>query len=183
VQQPFALVRLAGRTTLLAGGIAGGLVSLSRESPGWTSHLMVPDVDVAAVGLRQTPVGVLALYLDRADGGLYQVIEDEVGSAAVSELAPGVRTPGNPGTPVRIAVAGGPGAAFVLYHDVGTGELRYLRSEEEWAWSEVDSAVQATNFLPALISVPDGAPLSAGIDLGKGALGPGLFELLPFNHR
>jgi hypothetical protein len=183
VQPPFALVRLAGRTTLLAGGIAGGLVSLSRESPGWTSHLMVEDVDVAAVGLRQTPVGVLALYLDRKDGGLYQVIEDDVGTVVISELASGVRAPGNPGTPVRIALAGGSGEAFVLYHDVGAGELRYLRSEQEWAWSEVYSSVQTTSFLPALVANPDGAPLPAGIDLGEGAGGPGHFELLPFAHR
>ncbi len=180
VQSPLALVRLAGRTTLLAAGIAGGLVSLSRESPGWTSHLMVEDVDVAAVGLRQTPVGVLAIYLDRTDGALYQVIEDDVGSIVVSELAQGVRKSGNLGIPVRLALAGGSGAAYVLYHDVAAGELKFLRGEEEWSWSEVGSWARPTTFLPALVAVPDGEPLPSGIDLGDGAGGPGLFELIPF---
>lgn len=182
VQPPFSLVRLAGRTTLLAGGIAGGLVSMSRESPGWTSHLMVEDVDVAAVGLHQTQVGVLALYVDRADGGLYQVIEDEVGSVVVNELAPGVRAPGNPGTPIRIALAGDSGAAYVLYHDVGSSQLRYLRGEEGWSWEEVDSMTQKTAYLPTLVTVPDAAPLAAGIDLGENAAGPGIFQLLLFGQ-
>ena len=178
VQPPFSLVRLGGRTTLLASGIAGGLISLSRESPGWTSHLLVEGVDVAAVGLHQTPVGVLTLYVDRADGGLYQVIEDELGTVAVNELAPGVRSPGSPGTPIRIALAAGTETAIALYHDAGANVLRYLIGGEGWAWSEAASIVQESVFLPALVAVPDEAPLATGLDLGSEAEGPGIFRLL-----
>ncbi len=178
VQPPFSLVRLAGRTTLLAGGIAGGLVSMSRESPGWTSHLLVKGVDVGAVALQQTPVGVLTLYVDRADGSLYQVIEDEVGSVVVSELAPGVRAPEVDGLPIRIATAESSSAAHVLYFDASVGALQYLIGAQGWEWSEIDSAPLTTVFLPGLVTVPDGLPLSAGIDRGSNAAGPGVFQLL-----
>jgi hypothetical protein len=178
VQPPMSLVRLAGRTTLLGYGLEAGLVSLSRESSGWIHHLLVPDVTVGAVALMQTPLGVLTVYLDGDDGGLYQVIEDELGTVSAVELAAGVRSPATMGLPVRIALGVSADGAFALYHDVLDQEVRLLRSEPGWQWRQEASRYQSTPLLPALVSIPDYAPLPLGLDLGVDGYGPGKLKVL-----
>lgn len=178
VEPPLTLVRIAGRTTLLGRGAGGGLISLTRESQGWTPHPLVDEVDVAGVAMLQTSFGVLTVYLDGADGGLYQVIEDEFGDVSVTELAAGARSSSSIGLPVRIGLAVSAERSFVLYHDVVNLEVRLLQSEAGWSWREEASRFQQTPLLPALVSIPDYEPLPVGLDLGDGGYGPGVFKVL-----
>jgi hypothetical protein len=135
-------------------------------------------VTVGAVALMQTPLGVLTVYLDGDDGGLYQVIEDELGTVSAVELAAGVRSPATMGLPVRIALGVSADGAFALYHDVLDQEVRLLRSEPGWQWRQEASRYQSTPLLPALVSIPDYAPLPLGLDLGVDGYGPGKLKVL-----
>ncbi len=181
LRSPVTLVRMAGRTTLFAAGASGGFFSITREGGSWSTATLCAEADVAAVAAMQTPAGMLTLFLDRTDGGLYQVRQDDLGNVTVLPLALGLLADPTGTLPVRIGAAAGSGEtpAWLAVHDAPAGTVRLFGAGASWQWEERESVSQETPFLPALVALPD-RPALLGIDLGDDGKGPGFFDWIEF---
>ena len=185
VAPPAAVVRLAGRTTILAAGTMQGLLSLSRsQDTGWTAQILDPDVSPVAIAVQQTAGGLVAAYLDGETGDLLyasgesdqvaiQLVDTDIVSEEFLEDF----------APHRLALETDAitGTVYLAYFHQGDMALHLRRRKAPDQWPLVAAQGFDNTFVPALAFTSKGVPVGAGVRLPPaGQTGPGVFEIVLF---